>query len=190
MYSATRCVIINEEVLYIKQGVCVGICANVCSHYATAFLVFLFFTGRNRGSATSSMPKLISASPAPSVAIQRPGGMNHHQSPPPNAPACCAQYSIPPQLGIVPSPNPRNSSAAQARMIKMVVLTKPATTRLISLGKISKKIMRQAFSPPTRDAVTNSRFRKDNVCERRTRACQAQLVIKITIEIVNGPRGK
>src|SRR5947208_12154948 len=110
MYSATGCMIINEEVLYIKQSVCVGICANVCYHYATAFLVFLVFvgrSGRNRGSATSSMPKLISASPAPNVAMQRPGGMNHHQSPPPNAPACCAQYILPLQLGRVPSPKPR-----------------------------------------------------------------------------------
>src|SRR5947209_2630214 len=176
MYSATGCVIINEEVLYIKQGVCVGICAHVRNHHATTFLFLLFFTGRsgrNRGSATSSMPKLISASPAPNVAIQRPGGMNHHQSPPPNAPACCAQYSIPPQLGIVPSPNPRNSSAAQARIIKMVVLTKPATTRLISLGKISNKIMRHGCSPPPRDDMRNSLLGKNNVCERRTPTYQA-----------------
>src|SRR5919108_2435242 len=143
MYSATRCMIIDIEVLYIKQCVCAGIFTSVFHHCALALLLFLVFTGRssrNRGSATSSIPKLISASPAPNVAIQSSGGTNHHQSPPPNAPACCAQYSIPPQLGIVPSPKPRNSSAAQASIIKMVVLTKPATTRLISLGKISNQV--------------------------------------------------
>src|SRR4249919_2244438 len=162
MYSDARCNIINNEVLYLQHSARLHMYFHIRSHYATAFLVFFFLigrSGRNRGSATSSIPKLISASPAPNVAIQRPGGMNHHQSPPPNAPACCAQYSIPPQLGIVPSPNPRNSSAAQASIIKMVVLTKPATTRLISLGKISKKIMRHVCSPPTRADVTNSRLR-------------------------------
>src|SRR5437667_8524771 len=94
--------------------------------------LFRAFLGRisclNRGSAISSIPKLMSERPAPRIAIQAPGGTNHHQRPPPNAPACCAQYKILPQLGIVPSPRPSNSSAAQVSTTSMVVLTKPATT--------------------------------------------------------------
>src|SRR5215467_2717679 len=72
----------------------------------------------------------------------------------------------------------------------MVVLTNPATTSPISLGKISKKIMRHVDSPLIRAAVTNSRLRIVSVCERSTRACHAQFVNTITREIVKGPRGK
>src|SRR5262245_9245820 len=36
---------------------------------------------RRRGLAISSMPKLRNASPAPSRAMHRPGGTNHHHDP-------------------------------------------------------------------------------------------------------------
>src|SRR5205823_1015849 len=57
------------------------------SHQAATSLFFMRFTSfdfgsvRRRGFATSSMPKLTKASPAPSTAMHRPGGKNHHHAP-------------------------------------------------------------------------------------------------------------
>src|SRR5215472_97926 len=46
---------------------------------------------RSRGFTNSSMPKLIIARPAPTKAMHRPGGTNHHQAPDCSAESACAQ---------------------------------------------------------------------------------------------------
>src|SRR5258708_9035059 len=143
MDRAVRRQVIDSKIFHFEQRVCL----NVRHHYATAFLLFPAFTlrsGRKRGSAISSIPKLMSDRPAPRMAIQAPGGINHHHSPPPNAPACCAQYSMLRQLGIVPSPRPRNSSAPQVSTTKMVELTNPAPPTPTSLAKTSKNTLPHA----------------------------------------------
>src|SRR5258706_9705898 len=115
VYCAVRCQVIDIEMLHIEQSIGRNSCVSFRCHNATIFLasrvpwwvaptihfhnatIFLTFatfmgrSGRRRGSAISSMPKLMRDRPAPSMAIQAPGGMNHHHRPPPNAPACCAQ---------------------------------------------------------------------------------------------------
>src|SRR5947209_3820362 len=114
MYCAVGCQVIDIEMLHIQQSIgrnsCVSFrCHNatiflalgttakvaltIHFHYATIFLTFATFmgrSGRRRGSAISSIPKLLRDRPAPSMAMQAPGGMNHHQRPL-SAPACCAQ---------------------------------------------------------------------------------------------------
>src|SRR5260370_14055501 len=110
MDRAVRCQVIDSEIFHLKQRVCL----NVRYHYATAFLLFPAFTlrsGRKRGSAISSIPKVMSDRPAPRMAIQAPGGINDHQTPPLTSPPSGSQYTMPPQLGTVPSPRPRSSTA-------------------------------------------------------------------------------
>src|SRR5438105_15282935 len=95
MHGPVRREIINAEMIDLKKLVVGLLIRSICRHsYATTFL-FLSALGtgslRNRGLATSSMPKLMRASPAPNTAIQRPGGTNHHQRTSTRAFAFCAQ---------------------------------------------------------------------------------------------------
>src|SRR6266536_562130 len=93
-----------------------------------------------------------------------------------------------PQLIPLESPRPRNSSDAAAIITYNVVLTKLAATIEISLGKISKKMMRSVVSPLAPAAETNSRLRNESVCERNTPSLCTSLAytrIKNDIDYIN-----
>ena len=84
-------------------------------------------------------------------------------------------------------PRPINESPDSARMAYKTDPIQPETTSEVMLGRISKAMMRQVGSPLTRAASTNSLFRSTRVCERSTRAPQAQLRRLKTRMTVSGP---
>ena len=69
---------------------------------------------------------------------------------------------------------PTKASATEAPIAYSTVLTKLAAMSEISLGMISKTMMRQFFSPFSLDASMKSRPRIASVCARITRAPHGQ----------------
>ena len=70
--------------------------------------------------------------------------------------------------------SPTKASATEAPIAYSTVLTKLAAISEISLGMISKMMIRQVFSPVSRDAAMKSRFLIVSVCARITRAPHGQ----------------
>src|SRR5258708_3328497 len=92
MDGAVSGIVVHIQVVDIEQGlICVvsrvgdiglydGHATTTFSDVASRFALGAG-TARRRGLAISSMPKFRNASPAPSRAMHRPGGTNHHHDP-------------------------------------------------------------------------------------------------------------
>jgi hypothetical protein len=109
---------------------------------------------RNRGLTNSSMPKFTSARAVPSSAMATPAGTNHHQAPCARACWPWAQNRMVPQFHVEIDEMPMKASVISDRTAKMTVPTKPDAMIAVRLGRISKRMMRQVFSPVARAAST------------------------------------
>ena len=76
-----------------------------------------------------------------------------------------------------------NESVVSVRTAPAKVSTALATIRLITLGRMWRRMMWARLLPMTRARSTNARSRRDSVWLRMIRAVEAQLVIPITTTI-------
>ena len=98
--------------------------------------------GASFGLMISSIEKLMSERPAPSSAMMRPGGTNHHQAPVPSAWPVCASLSIVPSVIEPVGPRPRYDSPASPRIAKMIAKRNCAASSGSRFGRISTRMMR------------------------------------------------
>src|SRR6185437_1367655 len=142
---------------------------------------------RSRGLPTSSIPELSSTRELPMNATARPGGIHHHHAPPSSALLVCAQYRTVPSDQLSRLVSPAKASATEAPIAYSTVLTKLAAISEISLGMISKVMIRQVFSPDSREAAMKSRFLMVSVCARMTRAPHGQPRAASTMMVESWP---
>ena len=98
-----------------------------------------------------------------------------------------AQKSVVPQLTLLASPKPRNSSAASKKTAWMKMNANPAAMRLSMFGISSSKTIRKVDSPVTLAAWMKSRPCIESACPRRIRVSIAQLVSPMITAITHGP---
>src|SRR5690349_15799533 len=91
-----------------------------------------------------------------------------------------------PQETVLGSPRPRNSRVASVMTAKMTEPMKLMPTMEMTLGKISKVMMRQEGSPSISADLTKSLFLTERVSARVTRAPQAQEVAPRMMAMTQG----
>src|ERR1700722_10817384 len=106
MDCATGSIIVDAQITNIQQSasICIGESVyKFIGHLTSASFCFtafnlrsfdVFGSLRRRGLAISSMPKFTKVSAAPSMAMHRPGGRNHHHAPSRRAELLEAEKSI------------------------------------------------------------------------------------------------
>ncbi len=114
---------------------------------------------------------------------QTAGGAMYHQAPSPGAPEPPGRISSWPQDGWNGSPRPMNARVVSVKIAAAKVRTVLATMRLVTFGRMCRRMMWPGPLPMTLARSTNIRSLTDSVWARMIRAVLAQLVMPMTTTI-------